>query len=142
MVVTRGWTLLQLPACKTGSRNHPLVRDVNQSIPDCLVLWLDTSFNCWPLGKHHYSEIHAVCMSIQTEGPPLWSGLLSSPARATALCEYRGHCLTCHEDSNSLRQCRHPFPKLSGILNPDLGTFGLDREGFRFAKTAGSDTVP
>jgi len=90
-----------------------------------------TASNCWPLEEHHYAEVHAVCMSIQTEDPPLWSGLLSSSARAAALSENRGRCLNCHEDKHSLRQCRHPFLNLSGILNPDLGTLGDDGEAFR-----------
>lgn len=29
-----------------------------------------------------------------TDDRPLWSGLLSSTARASAICENRGHCLT------------------------------------------------
>ena len=70
-------------------------------------------------------------MSIQTNDPPLWSGLLSLSARATALSENRGHCLNCHEDTHALRQCEHPFQNHSDILDPDLGTLGDDGEAFR-----------
>ena len=70
-------------------------------------------------------------MSIQTEDPPPWSGLLSSSDRVAALSINKGRCLHCHEDSLSLRQCRHPFQNLSDILNPDLGTFGDDGAAFR-----------
>ena len=45
--------------------------------------------------------------------------------------ENRGHCLNCHEDSHSLRQCRHPFINASGCLNPDLGQVGDDGEAYR-----------
>ena len=70
-------------------------------------------------------------MSIQTEDPPLWSGLLSTFARTAALSEYRGRRLNCHEDSHSLRQCKHTFQNLSGVLNPDLGTLDDDGAAFR-----------
>ena len=128
---SQGRTLPQWPAWQTGPRNIPLVRNVHNSFLDCLDPWLDTASNCWPLEDHHYAEVHAVCMPIQLEDPPLWSGLLSSSARATALSQNRGHCLNCHEDSHSLRQCRPPFQYLSGILNPDLGTLGDDGAAFR-----------
>ena len=65
--------------------------NVNKSIPDCLDPWLRTSSDYWPLDEHHYIEVHAVCMSIRTEDPTLWSGLFSSSARAAALGETRGH---------------------------------------------------
>ena len=126
----QGRTLPQSPAGQTGSRNNPLVLSVHKSIPDCLDPWFDTSSSYWPLEEHHYAEVHAVCMSIQTEDPALWSGVFSSSARAVVLSEYRGHCLNYHEDSHSLTQCRHPFRNLSGILKPDLGTLGDDGEAF------------
>ena len=82
-------------------------------------------------GKNLYAEVHADCMPIQTGDPPLRSGLLSSSARAAALSKNRAHCLNCHEDSHSLRQCRHPFQNLSGISHPDLGKLGDDGAAFR-----------
>ena len=39
--------------------------------------------------------------------------------------------MNCHEDSHSLRQCRHPFINASGCLNPDLGQVGDDGEAYR-----------
>ena len=42
----------------------------------------------------------------------------------------RGHCLNCHEDTHSLKQCRHPFINTSGRLNPDLGQFGDDGDAY------------
>ena len=83
----QGRTLLQSPAWQTGSRNNPLVGNANKFIPDCLDPRLDTSSNCWPLEEDYYAAVHAVCMSIQTNGPPLWNGLISSSARAATLSE-------------------------------------------------------
>ena len=37
-----------------------------------------------------------------------------------------GHCLNCHEDTHSLRNCSHPFTNASGCLNPELGLTGDD----------------
>ena len=105
--------LPQSPAWQTGSCNNPHRVNVHKSIPDCFDPWLDTASNFWPLEEHHYAEVHAVCMSIQTEDALLRSSLLSSSARAAALSETRGRCLNCHEDSHSLRQCRHPFKTLA-----------------------------
>ena len=68
----------------------------------------------------------AVCASFRTDDPPLWSALLSPSARAAALRENRGHCLNCHEDTHSLRNCRHPLFNASGCLNPELGQLGDD----------------
>ena len=127
----QGRTLPQPPVWQTGSHSNPPVINVYKFIPDYLDPWLDTASNCGPLEEHPYAEAHAVCMSIQTEDPPLWSGLLSSSARAAALSENRGRFLNCHEDSHSLRQCRHPFHNLNGILNPDLATLGDDGVAFR-----------
>ena len=124
----QGRTLPQSPAWQTGSHNNKLVMNVNKSTPDP---WLDASSNCWVPEEHHYAEVHAVCVSVQTDDPPLWSGLLSSPVRAADLSENRGHCLNLHEDSHSLRQCRHPFRNPSNILDPDLGTLVNDGEAFR-----------
>ena len=79
-----------------------------------------------PLEEHHYAEVFAVCASFETDDPPLWSALLSPSARAAALRENRGHCLNCHEDTHSFRNCRHPFINASGCLNPELGQLGDD----------------
>ena len=46
-------------------------------IPDCTDPLLDASSNCWFLDEHYYAEVLAVCSSIQTDDPPLWSGLLT-----------------------------------------------------------------
>ena len=88
--------------------------------------WTDNTSKCWPLEEHHYAEVFAVCASFETDGPPLWSALLSRSARAAALRENRGHCLNCHEDTHSFRNCRHPFINASGCLNPELGQLGDD----------------
>ena len=66
----------QSPSWQTGSRKNPLVINANKSIPDCLDPWLNTSSKFWPLDERHYAEVQAVCVSIQTDDPPLWSGLL------------------------------------------------------------------
>ena len=50
----------------------------------------------------------------------------SRPPHAAALRENRGHCLNCHEDTHSFRNCRHPFINASGCLNPELGQLGDD----------------
>ena len=63
--------------------------------------------------------------------PPLWSGFLTPTTRAAALRENRGHCLDCHEDTHSLRQCRQPFVNASACLKPDLEQLGDDGEGYR-----------
>ena len=57
----QGRTPSQSPACQMGSRNNPIVINVNKSIPDYADPWLDTSSNCWPLDEHHYAELFAVC---------------------------------------------------------------------------------
>ena len=110
-------TLPQSPVWQTGSRNNTLVMNIHKFISDCLDPWPDAASNYWPLKEHHYAEVHPVCMSIQIEVPPFWSGLLSSSARAVALSEDRARCLNSHDDSHSHRQCMHPFQHLSGILN-------------------------
>ena len=56
----------QSPSWQTGSRNNPFVMNINKLDP-----WLDTSSNCWSLDEHPYTEVQAVRMSIQTDGPPL-----------------------------------------------------------------------
>ena len=84
-----------------------------------------------PLDEHHHAEVHAVCSSIQTDDPPLWSGLLTPTARAAALRENRGHCLNLHEDTYSLKQCRHPVIHARGCLSPDLGQLGDGGEAYR-----------
>ena len=88
--------------------------------------WTDNTSKCWPLEEHQYAEVFAVCASFETGDPPLWSALLSPSARAAALRENRGHCLNCHEDTHSFRNCRHPFINASGCLNPELGQLGDD----------------
>ena len=88
--------------------------------------WLDKISNCWPLEEQHYAEVFAVSASIKTDGPPFWSGLLTPSARAAALRENRAHCLNCHKDTHSLRNCRHPFIYATGFLNPKLGQLGDD----------------
>ena len=75
--------------------------NVNKSIPECTDPWLDTSSS---LNEHHYAEVLDLCSSIQTDDPPLSSGLLTPTARAAALRENRGHCPNCHEDTHSLKR--------------------------------------
>ena len=88
--------------------------------------WTDHTSKCWPLEEHHYAEVFAVCASSKTDDPHLWIALLSPSARAAALRENRGHCLNCHEDTRSFRNCRHPFINESGCLNTKLGQLGDD----------------
>ena len=82
----QGRTPSQSPAWRTGSRNNPVrecleiyprLMNVSKSIPGCTDPWTDTSSNWWPLGEHHFAEVFAVCSSIQTDEPPLWSVLLT-----------------------------------------------------------------
>ena len=96
------------------------------SVNDLTDPWIDKTSNCWPLEDHHYAEVFAVRATFKTDDPPLWSGLLSPSARAAALRENWGHCLNCHEDTHSFRNCRHPFINASGCLNPELGQLGND----------------
>ena len=110
------------PSWQTGSSNNPIVMSVNDPTDH----WTDHMSKCWPLEEHHYAEVLAVCASFKTDDPPLWSTLLSPSARAAALRENRGHCLNCHEDTHSFRNCRHPFINASGCLNPELGQLGDD----------------
>ena len=127
----QGRTPSQLSAWQAGSRNSSVIMSVSKSNPDCADAWTDTSSTCWPLDKHHFTEVFAVCSSIQTDDPPLQSGHPTPTARGAALRENRGHCLKFHEDSHSLRQCWHPFINASGCLNPDLGQLGDDGEAYR-----------
>ena len=112
----------QTPSWQMGSSNNPIV----MSVIDSADPWTDNTSKCWPLEEHHYAEGFAVCASFETDDPPLWSALLSPSARAAALRENRGHCLNCHEDTHSFRNCRHPFINASGCLNPELGQFDND----------------
>ena len=88
--------------------------------------WIDKTSNCWPREDHHYAEVFPVSATFNTDDPPLWSGLLSPSARAAALRENRGHCFNCHQDTQSFKNCRHPFINASGCLNPELGQLGDD----------------
>ena len=82
--------------------------------------------NCWPVAEQHYAEGFAVSGSFKTDDPLLWSGLLMPFARAADLRDNRGHCLNFHEDTQYLRNCRHPFINASGCLNRELGKLGDD----------------
>ena len=93
------------------------------SVNDRTDPWTDNTTKCWPLEEHHYADL---CASFKTDNPPLWSALLSPSARAAALRENRGHCLNCHEDTHSFRNCRYPFIDPSGGLNPELVQRGDD----------------
>ena len=106
---SQGGTPSQSPAWQTESRNNQVVMNVSKSIRDGTEFWTDTSSNCWPLDEHRFAMVFAVCVSIQTDDPPLGSCLLTTTARAAAFPENRGHCLNCHEYSHSLRQCRQQF---------------------------------
>ena len=112
----------QSPSWQTGSSHNPIV----MSITDHTDPWLDKMSNCWPLEEQHYAEFFAVSASFKTDDPPLWSGPLTPSARAAALRANRGHCLNCHEDTHSFRNCRHPFFNASDCLNPELGQLGDD----------------
>ena len=57
------------------------------SVNDPTDPWTDNTYKCWPLEEHHYAEVFAVCASLRTDDPPLWSALLSPSARAAALRE-------------------------------------------------------
>ena len=81
----QGRTSSQSPAWQTEPRNYPAVLNVSKSIPDCADSWLDTSSSCWPLDKHLFAEVFAVCSSIQTDDPLLWSGRLTPTARAATV---------------------------------------------------------
>ena len=105
-----------------------------KSIPDCADPWLYTSSNRWPLDEHHYAEVFAVCSSIQADDRSLLSGLLTPTVHAAALRVNRGHCPNYHEDTHSLKQCRHPFINASGCLNLDLGSLDDLSETYRRCK--------
>ena len=112
----------QSPSWQTGSSHNP----IDMSITDSTAPWLDKMPNCWPLEEQHCAEGFTVCASFKTDDPRLWSGLLTPSARAAALRENRDHCLNCHGDTHSLRNCRHPFISASGCLNPELSQLGDD----------------
>ena len=95
-------------------------------IADSTHPWLEKMSNCWPLEEPHYAEVFTVSASLKIDDPPLWSGLFTTSARVAALRENRCHCLNCHEDTHSLRICRHLFINASGCLNPELGQLGDD----------------
>ena len=73
-----------------------------------------------------------------TDDLPLWSGLLTPSALAFTLRENRGHCLNCHKDTHSLRNCRHPFFTASGRLTPELGQLGNHDVSRRWQARMGS----
>ena len=112
----------QSPSWQTGSSDNPIF----MSSTDSTDPWRGKMSNCWPSEEQHYAEGFAVSASFKTDDPPFWRGLLTPSARAAALRENRGHCLNCHEDTHSLRNCRHPFINASGCLNPELGQLGDD----------------
>ena len=126
LIAARAGRLTSRRSWQTGSRNNPLVMNINKPIPVLTRLpsagpWTNTTTLKFTL---------SACPS-GPMAPLLGSGLLSSPARATALSENRGHCLNCREDAHSPKQCRHAFQNLTGILNPDLGTLDDDGEASR-----------
>ena len=110
------------PSWQTGSSHNPIVMPIADSTDP----WLGTMSNCWPLEEQHYAEGFAVSAELNTNDPPVWSGLLTPSARAASLRGNRDHCLNCHDDTHSLRNCRHPFINASGCLNPELGQLGDD----------------
>ena len=65
------------PSHLHGRRDRAIIRlmNVSKSIPDCIDPWTDTLSNCWPLDEHHFAEVFPECSSVQTDDPPLWSGL-------------------------------------------------------------------
>ena len=110
----------QTPSWQTGSSHHPIAMSIN----DPTVPLIDCTFNFWPLEEQHCAEGFTVSASFKTDDLPLWSGLLSPSARAAALQENRGHCLNCHDNTHSFRNCRHPFNNASSCWNPELGQLG------------------
>ena len=123
----QGQTPSLSPAWQAEPRNNLAVLIVSKSIPYCTDLWLDTSSNCWPRDKHLFAEVFAVCSSIQTDDPLLWSGRLTPNARAATVRENRGHCLNFYEDTHSLKQCSHLFTNI-GCLYLYQGQLGNDGE--------------
>ena len=112
----------QSPSSPTGPSHNPIV----MSITDPTDPWLDKMFNCWSLEDQHYSERFRFSASLKADDPPVWSDLLTPSAHDVALRETRGHCLNRHEGTHSLRNCRHPFIKVSCCLNPEPGQLGDD----------------
>ena len=104
----QGWTPSQSPALRTGSRNNPVIMNVNKSTLECTDPWLQF-FRLLAPRQEPLFRIFAVCLSIQPDDPPAWRGLLMQTTRAAVLRENRGHCMNCNEDSHSLKQCRHPL---------------------------------
>ena len=46
-----------------GSSNNPHV----MSVIDSADPWTDNTSKCWPLEKHHYAEVFAVCASFEAD---------------------------------------------------------------------------
>ena len=128
---SQGRVLSQTPSWQTGSSYNPIVMSVNDPTDP----WTDHTSKCWPLEEHQYLEVFAVCASFKTDDPPLWSALLSPSAPAAALREHRRHCLNWREDTQSFRNCRHPFINVTGCLNPELGQLGDDDAYRRWQNT-------
>ena len=110
----------QSPSWQTDSSHNAIVMPIADSTDP----WLDKMSNCWPLEEQHYADVFAASDSLKIDDPLLWIGLFTPSARVAALRENRCHCLNCHEDSHSLRICRHLFINASGCLNPELGQLG------------------
>ena len=106
--------------------NPPSHNPIVMSANDPTDPWLDGISNCKRLEEHRYSESLAVGALFMNDDPPLWSGLLSPPARAASLRETREFCLNRHEDTHFFRNCMHLFINASGCLNPELTQHGDD----------------
>ena len=66
----QGRTPSQWPLWQTKSRKNPLAMHVNNTIPDCLDPWLDTSSNYWPVDEHPYATFTlSACPSRPTTLP-------------------------------------------------------------------------
>ena len=126
----QGRAPLQSSAWATGSKRNPVIMNVSDASNNVDDPWAtSSSYSHWPLA--HCDEVCAVSGSFTTDDPPLWSGLLSPPARAAALRENQGRCLNCHETSHSFKQCQHPFINASGCINPELGQLGDNGDAYR-----------
>ena len=93
----------QSPSWQKGLSHNPIV----VSITDSTDPRLDTMSNCWLLEEEHYANDFAVSDSFTTDDPYFRSGLPTPSARPVALRQNRGLCLNCHEDTQSLRNCKH-----------------------------------
>ena len=117
---------------RVGGSCNPVVLSVDQvDHHDSEAFSGSTTYNHWPADSAHWDTVYQVSASFNTDGPPLWTQLVSPEARAQAFRDNKGRCLNCHGTDHSFKHCPQAFINGSGCLNPQLGQLGDNGDAYR-----------